>query len=133
MTVKVLIIDDSVMMQMIVSEIVKSDSALEVIGTADNGMDGIEKVRALKPDVVLLDIEMPVMNGLDCMKRLKLESKAKVIILSSVAQVGSAQAIEARQLGAADVIAKPSGAVSLDLSAKKGHVITQAVKNVAGV
>ncbi len=131
MAVKVMVVDDSVMMRMLVMEIVSSDPTLEVVGTAENGKDCIEQVRDLKPDVILLDIEMPVMDGIETLKRLKLVSKAKVIILSSVAQAGSAQAAEARALGAVDVIAKPSGAVSLDLESKRGHIITAAVKRFA--
>lgn len=129
MTIKVMIVDDSVMMQMMISNIVKEDGDLEVVGTADNGADALQKVKVMNPDVVLMDIEMPVMNGLDCLKRMKLVHSAKVIILSSVAQMGSANAIKAKEWGAADVIAKPSGSVSLDLAAKKGHAVITAIKN----
>lgn len=130
MSKKVMVVDDSIMMQKLISDIVKNGDGLEVAGTADNGQDCINKVRDLAPDVILLDIEMPVMDGLECMKRLKLVSRARVIILSSVAQVGSPVALEARKLGAADVIAKPSGAVSLDLNAKKGHAIVEAINKL---
>jgi len=131
MAIKVLVVDDSVMMQMLVTEIVSSDPNLEVVGTADNGKDCLTRVRELNPDVVLLDIEMPVMDGIETLKRLKLISKTKVVILSSVAQAGSPKAIEAKALGAADVIAKPSGAVSLDLESKRGHLITSTIRKVA--
>ncbi len=131
MAIKVLVVDDSVMMQMLVTEIVSSDPNLEVVGTADNGKDALARVRELEPDVVLLDIEMPVMDGIETLKRLKLISKTKVVILSSVAQAGSPKAIEAKALGAADVIAKPSGAVSLDLESKRGHLITSTIRRVA--
>ena len=65
------------------------------------------------------------MSGIEMMKRLALLGKTKVIVVSSVGQAGSPQAMEARQLGAVDIIAKPSGAMSLDLQAKKGHEIVQ--------
>ena len=81
-----------------------------------------------KPDAILLDLEMPEMSGLDMLKRLMLLGKAKVIVVSSVGQTGSPQALEARRLGAVDVIAKPSGAMSLDLQAKKGHEIVQSLR-----
>jgi two-component system chemotaxis response regulator CheB len=71
---------------------------------------------------------MPEMSGLDMLKRLMLLGKAKVIVVSSVGQTGSPQALEARRLGAVDVIAKPSGAMSLDLQAKKGHEIVQSLR-----
>ena len=133
MAVKVLVVDDSFMMRTLVADIVKADSDLLVVGDAENGKIAIDKVAALSPDVVLMDIEMPEMDGLEALKRLKLSSKAKVIILSSVAQVGSPQAMEARRLGAADVIAKPSGAMSLDIAEKKGSDIVKAVRKAAGL
>jgi two-component system chemotaxis response regulator CheB len=80
-----------------------------------------------------LDIEMPHMDGIECLKRLRLISNVPVIIVSSVAQTGSPQALETRKLGAAEVIAKPSGAMSLDLNAKKGHEIVTASRKVLGI
>jgi two-component system, chemotaxis family, protein-glutamate methylesterase/glutaminase len=127
MAIKVLIVEDSIMMQMIISEIVKSDSRFEVVATAANGKEGVDLAKQHRPDVILLDIEMPVMDGIECLKRLKMVGRFKVIILSSVAQVGSPQALKAKKLGAFDVLAKPSGAISLDLAAKKGHVIVQSM------
>ena len=90
--------------------------------------DLLQRVRELKPDAILLDLEMPEMSGIDMLKRLMLLGKAKVIVVSSVGQTGSPQALEARRLGAVDVIAKPSGAMSLDLQAKKGHEIVQSLR-----
>jgi two-component system chemotaxis response regulator CheB len=106
---------------------------LEVAGEAEDGAVGLEKDRELKPEVILLDIEMPKLDGLSALKRLKLTSKAKVIILSSVAQLGSPAALEARRLGVFDVIAKPSGAISLDLKAKRGHEILRVVRAALGL
>ena len=68
------------------------------------------------------------MTGLEMLKRMALVSKAKVIIVSSLGQAGSPQAVEARRLGAADIIAKPSGAMSLDLADKRGHELVQAMR-----
>lgn len=133
MAKKVLIVDDSFVMRTLVKDIVSADPDLQVVGDAGNGVEALEQVKKLNPDVVMLDIEMPQMDGLECMKRLKLVSQAKVIIISSVAQTGSPQALEARRLGAADVIAKPSGAMSLDLKAKKGHDIVKTVRKAVGL
>lgn len=128
MGVKVMVVDDSTMMRTIIKDIVSSDPDLEIAGDAENGEIGLENVKKLNPDLVLLDIEMPVMDGIEFMKHLKLISNAKVIILSKLAQAGSSSAVEARELGAVDVIAKPSGAVSLDLKEKKGHEIIKAIR-----
>jgi two-component system, chemotaxis family, protein-glutamate methylesterase/glutaminase len=133
MTKSILVVDDSFVMRTIIKDIVESDPELKVVGFAENGKVGLQKTRELRPDLILLDLEMPEMSGLDMMKRLALVSKAKVLVVSSVGQAGSPQAVEARRLGAADVIAKPSGAMSLDLQAKKGHEIVLAIRRTLGL
>jgi two-component system, chemotaxis family, protein-glutamate methylesterase/glutaminase len=130
---RVLIVDDSGFMRNIVKQILVVDDELEVVGEAEDGLVALEKEKSLKPDVILLDIEMPNLDGLGALKRLKLTSKAKVVILSSIAQLGSPAAIEARRVGAFDVIAKPSGAISLDLKAKCGHEIIKVVRAAIGL
>lgn len=133
MTKKILVVDDSFVMRTLIKDIISSDPELEVVGEAVNGADALEKTKLLAPDVMLLDIEMPGMDGIECMKRLKLLSPCKVVIISSVTQVGSPQALEARKLGAIDVISKPSGALSLDLKAKKGSDIVTITRRAAGL
>lgn len=133
MSKTVLIVDDSFMMRTLVKDIVAADPELKVVGDAENGKVALDKVKELKPDAVLLDIEMPEMDGLEALKRMSLISKAKVIILSSVAQVGSPQAMEARKLGAFAVIPKPSGSMSLDIAQKKGSEIVQTLRKAVGL
>ena len=130
---RILIVDDSFVMRALLRGIVTSDPDLEVAGEATNGLEALQQVKEIAPDLVLLDIAMPHMDGIECIKRLRLMSKVPVIIVSSVAQAGSPQAIEARKFGAAEVIAKPSGAMSLDLNAKKGHEIVTASRRVLGL
>lgn len=125
---RILVVDDSFIMRTIIKDIVDSDPELEVVGFAENGKVGLDRMRELKPDAILLDLEMPEMSGIDMLKRLALIGKAKVIVVSSVGQTGAPQAMEARRLGALDVIPKPSGALSLDLQAGKGHEIVQALR-----
>ena len=129
----ILIVDDSFVMRALLRGIVTSDPDLAVVGEATNGLEALQNIKELKPDLVLLDIEMPHMDGIECLKRLRLMSRVPVIIVSSVAQAGSPQALEARKFGAAEVIAKPSGAMSLDLHAKKGHEIVTATRRVLGI
>jgi two-component system, chemotaxis family, protein-glutamate methylesterase/glutaminase len=133
MSRRILIVDDSSFMRNVIKQILVVDDELEVVGEAEDGQVALEKEKTLKPEVVLLDIEMPNLDGLGVLKRLKLTSKAKVVILSSVAQLGSPAAIEARRIGAFDVIAKPSGAISLDLKAKCGHEILKVVRAAIGL
>ena len=129
----ILIVDDSFVMRALLRGIVTSDPDLAVVGEATNGLEALQSIKELNPDLVLLDIEMPHMDGIECLKRLRLLSKVPVIIVSSVAQAGSPQALEARKFGAAEVNAKPSGAMSLDLNAKKGHEIVTATRKVLGL
>ncbi len=129
---RVLIVDDSAMMRSIARKVLELDGTLKVVGEAENGYVALERVKQLKPDVVLLDIEMPKMDGLETLRRLKLVSRARVVILSSVVPAGSPQAAEARRLGAAAVVSKPSGAISLDLQEKSGHQLLQAIHRARG-
>jgi len=130
---KVLIVDDSMMMRSIVMQIVSSDDRFEVVGEAANGRIALELAQQLKPDIILLDIEMPEMDGIGTLKRLMLASQAKTIVISSVTQAASTNATEARRFGAVAVIPKPSGAFSLDLSQKKGNEIVLAMCKAAGL
>lgn len=129
----ILIVDDSFVMRALLKGIVSADQDLNVQGEASNGLEALQAIKKEAPDLVLLDIEMPQMDGIECLRRLRLLSSVPVIIVSSVAQAGSPQALEARRLGAAEVIAKPSGAMSLDLGAKKGHEIVVAIRKTLGI
>ena len=86
---RILIVDDSFVMRALLRGIVTSDPDLEVAGEATNGLEALQQVKEMAPDLVLLDIEMPHMDGIECLKRLRLMSKVPVIIVSSVAQAGS--------------------------------------------
>ena len=129
----IIVVDDSFVMRTLIKDILSVDPDLQVVGEAANGIETLEKVRQLQPDLLLLDIEMPGMDGIECLKRLKLLSPCKVVIVSSVAQAGSQQAMETRKLGAFDVISKPSGALSLDLKAKKGSDIVKISRRAVGL
>lgn len=131
MAVSVLIVDDSFIVRTLVRNIVESDPDLKVIGEAENGIVALEAMERLSPQVVLLDIEMPKMDGIECLERLQArEDKPKVIVLSSVVNKA---ALHLRALGAAEIIAKPSGAVSLDLRGKRGHEIVATIRKLAGI
>jgi class 3 adenylate cyclase/ActR/RegA family two-component response regulator len=131
---RVLVVDDSFIMRKLVKEIVESDPDLEVVDTAENGMIALKKVRQIKPDAVLLDIEMPEMSGLETLRRLGLRSPCKVVILSSVVgTMDSAERVEALRLGAVATIAKPSGGVSLDLKQKRASQIVDVLRKTLGL
>jgi class 3 adenylate cyclase/CheY-like chemotaxis protein len=131
---RVLVVDDSFIMRNLVTEIVESDPDLEVVDTAENGMDALKKVRQIKPDAVLLDIEMPEMSGLETLRRLGLRSPCKVVILSSlVGSTDSAKRVEALRLGAVATITKPSGGVSLDLKQRRASQIVDVLRRALGL
>ncbi|UMZ73383.1 protein-glutamate methylesterase/protein-glutamine glutaminase [Natranaerofaba carboxydovora] len=123
-TINVLVVDDSAFMRKVVSDIVESGKGLKVISTARNGKQAIEKIKELNPDVVTLDIEMPELDGLETLKKLKsLGIKIPVIMLSSFTTEGSKATLKALELGAVDFVAKPSGPISLDIHTVKTELI----------
>lgn len=114
--VSVLVVDDSALMRNLVSKIVEATPGLVVADKAMNGIFALQKIPRCNPDVIVLDIEMPGMNGIDFLKeRRRLGIDIPVIILSSVARKGAEVTMEALGLGAADFITKPSGSVSSDI------------------
>jgi len=108
-SIRVLIVDDSSTMRRMVRESLGRDPSLEVIGEASHPLEARESVKALKPDVLTLDVEMPHMNGLDFLKRLMARRPMPVVMLSSLTRAGSRAAVEALALGAVDCIEKPCG------------------------
>ena len=114
--IKVLVVDDSALMRNLVSRIVNGAPDMTVVGTAMNGEFALNKIPRLEPDVIVLDLEMPQMNGLEFLReREKRGLDIPVIILSSIAQKGAQVTMEALGLGASDFITKPSGSVSHDI------------------
>ncbi|MDD3704561.1 MAG: chemotaxis response regulator protein-glutamate methylesterase [Clostridiaceae bacterium] len=107
--IKVLIVDDSAFMRRIISDMLKTDADIEVVGIARNGKEGLEKIISLKPDIITLDIEMPIMNGLETLAELmKMKSAPKVIILSNLRYEDGEAVVTALELGALDYIVKPT-------------------------
>ncbi|MCA1030091.1 chemotaxis response regulator protein-glutamate methylesterase [Bacillus timonensis] len=123
--IKVLVIDDSAFMRKLITDFIEQDPRMEVVSTARNGQEGILKVKELHPDVVTLDVEMPVMNGIEALEIIMNDSPVPVVMLSSTTKIGSENTIHAMQLGAIDFITKPSGAISLDLYKIKDDLINK--------
>ncbi len=126
-TIKVLIVDDSAFMRKLISEFLTEDPRIDVIGTARNGQDAISKIKLLKPDVVTLDVEMPVMNGLEALEVIMKECPASVVMVSSTTKEGADSTLTAMQNGAFDFIQKPSGAISLDLIKVRQEIIDKVI------
>lgn len=111
--IRVLIVDDSAIVRKILSESLASEADIEVVGTAPDPFVAANKIQALSPHVLTLDIEMPGMDGLTFLKKLMQHRPMPVIVISSLAQRSCASALEAMRLGAVDVMAKPGGPFSV--------------------
>ncbi len=108
MSIKVLVVDDTIFYRKIVSDILKSLPDVEVVGTANNGEIALSRIRSLKPDLLTLDVEMPVMNGLQLLSEIqKLQLEIGCVMLSSKTEKGSEATLQALELGAFDFITKP--------------------------
>ncbi len=104
---KVLVVDDSAFMRRVIGDIIKDDPRCEVVGTASNGKEALERVKELQPDVISLDIQMPVMDGLSMLKQLNGVRPTPVVMMSTLTKEGATETIEALELGAFDFVAKP--------------------------
>lgn len=108
--IKVMIIDDSALMRNLITSALSNNPVIEVVGTAINGRFGLKKLDNFKPDIIILDLEMPEMSGIEFLKeREKLKIKIPVIILSAYAKKGAKVTLDALALGASDFILKPIG------------------------
>lgn len=125
---KLLIVDDSAFMRKLISDFFIDVPQIEVISTARNGQDALEKIKLLKPDVVTLDVEMPQLNGLEALKLIMADCPTPVIMLSSTTKAGAEITVEAMANGAVDFIAKPSGTISLDLHKVKDELVHKVVQ-----
>ena len=110
--IRVLIADDSAFMRKVLSDLFKGQDDFQVVGTAVNGQDVIEKVKKLQPDVLTLDVVMPVMNGLEALAAIMEQCPLPVIMISSATQKGTNETIRALALGAVDFVSKAGGAIS---------------------
>ena len=110
--IRVLIADDSAFMRKVLSDLFNSQSDFEVVGTAVNGHDAIEKVKKFHPDVLTLDVIMPVMDGLNALAVIMEQCPLPVVMVSSTTQKGTNETIRALALGAVDFVSKAGGAIS---------------------
>lgn len=112
--IKVLVVDDSALIRRILTDILNSDKAINVIGTARNGKEALEKIDSLKPDLVTLDIEMPIMDGITALKHIVAKHKLPVIMISTLSQEGAEMTLKALDEGAVDFLAKPTNVFRLN-------------------
>ncbi|MCE2924132.1 MAG: chemotaxis response regulator protein-glutamate methylesterase [Phycisphaeraceae bacterium] len=123
----VLVVDDSPFFRRALSKLIDSEPGMRVVGTARDGKDGLEKVKALRPDVVTLDVEMPGVDGMTCLRAIKRECNPPpaVLMCSSLTSAGSHAALQALRFGAAEVIAKDQSTISDKVEAMRDELIAK--------
>ncbi|RMG71249.1 MAG: chemotaxis response regulator protein-glutamate methylesterase [Nitrospirae bacterium] len=129
--IKILIVDDSAFIRSALSKMLGSDPQLQVVGTARDGVEAIDKTLMLKPDVITLDVDMPRMNGLEALKVIMDKQPTRVIMVSAYTTEGAEETIKALELGAIDFIPKNLAESSINILNIKEELILK-VKQVAG-
>lgn len=132
--IRVLVCDDSVVIRRLVSDVLSSDPEIEVVGTAVNGKNALDKLPQLKPDVMTLDVEMPIMDGLQTLIELrKVNKKLPIIMFSTLTERGAGATLDALERGASDYVTKPSnvGSVSESMAAVRSQLIPK-IKSLTG-
>ncbi|CDO02214.1 Chemotaxis response regulator protein-glutamate methylesterase [Oceanobacillus picturae] len=126
-SIRVLVIDDSAFMRKVIKDMLESDRRIQVIATARNGEDGIRKIKKLSPDVVTLDIHMPVMDGITALQYIMGECPVPVVMLSSATAEGADKTLQAISNGAVDFITKPSGSLSIENGQITKEIISKVI------
>jgi two-component system chemotaxis response regulator CheB len=120
--VRVLIVDDSALIRQLLTTLLSADPEIEVVGTADDPYVARDRIKALNPDVITLDVEMPHMDGITFLRKIMALRPMPVIMISTLTQAGADITLEALEIGAVDFIAKPSNDAAHALPALAGEL-----------
>ncbi len=123
--IRVVIVDDSAFMRTAIERMLSTEQDIEIVGSAANGVEAIDRTVRLKPDVVTMDVEMPIMDGLQALKEIMHLKPTPVIMVSSLTQQGAKVTLDAMDLGAVDYVAKPGSAFSTNILTLKQELITK--------
>src|SRR5262252_2313655 len=115
--VRVLVVDDSALMRQLISNLLSEDPEIEVVGTAPDAYVARDRIKALNPDVVTLDVEMPHMDGVTFLRKIMTLRPMPVVMISTLTQAGAEVTLEALEAGAVDFVAKPTNAVGPAMAA----------------
>lgn len=131
--IKVMVVDDSVFMRKMITKMLEKEKDIEIVAVAKNGKEAVELNLQYSPDVITLDIEMPIMNGLEALKEIMKTKPTKVIMLSSLTVEGARETIKSLELGAFDFLSKPDGkSISLNIG-KVEEELLELVRTAANV
>lgn len=130
--IRVLVVDDSAFMRRVISDMINEESDMEVIGTAVDGIDAIDKCCRDRPDVVTMDIAMPNMDGITALERIMERCPTPVLMLTGISKEEADVTIRSFERGAVDFIAKPSGQISLDIHKIRAELVEK-IRNTAQV
>ncbi|MGD0281739.1 MAG: chemotaxis response regulator protein-glutamate methylesterase [Dissulfurispiraceae bacterium] len=128
--VKILIVDDSAFMRNALSTMLSSDPEIKIVGTARDGIEAIEKIESLKPDIVTMDVEMPRMDGIAALKHIMSTNPLPVVMVSSITTEGAKVTLDALDLGAVDFIPKNLSELSINI-VKIKEILIDRIKQIA--
>jgi len=128
--ISILIVDDSTLLRKIVKEMFSDDDQLQIVGEAEHGLKALELIPEIRPDVVTLDVNMPIMDGLTTIKHIMIKCPTPVVMFSTLTGQGSVETFEALRYGAVDFLQKPSSLLKEDLKSQHELIISR-VKNAA--
>lgn len=130
MTVRVLIVDDSPTMRGLISAALRRDPEIEVVGAAADPLEARALIKALNPDVITLDVEMPNMNGLEFLEKIMRLRPMPVVMVSTLTQAGAEVTLAALEMGAVDAVGKPSaGVTAMQAFANLGEIVKAAARS----
>ena len=131
--IRVIVVDDSAFIRNVLTKGLSEDSGIEVVASAPDPYVARDKIVELKPDVLTLDVEMPRMDGLEFLRKLMPQYPIPVVVVSSLTQKGTKTALEALELGAVDVVAKPASGKLMDTIVElRTRVKIASTANVSG-
>ena len=130
MMIKVLIVDDSAFMRNALSNMLSSDPEIKIVGTARDGLEALEKVASLNPDIVTMDVEMPRMDGITALRHIMEKNPVPVIMVSSITTEGAKVTLDALDLGAVDFIPKNLSDLSINI-VKIREILIDKIKHIA--
>ncbi|MEJ5257699.1 MAG: chemotaxis response regulator protein-glutamate methylesterase [Fervidobacterium sp.] len=126
--IKVMIVDDSPFMRMILKDVIDREQDMELVAAAKDGMEAVELALKHRPDVITMDVEMPKLNGIEALKEIIKRAPSRIIMVSSLTEEGAEITLLALELGAVDFVTKPSGSVSMDFR-KMGPELVQKIRD----